>query len=65
VLAVGPALRLELQDSHIDPHLEDLPAVGSLHAASQDLPGLKWPLLQNAIDIKPSGHRRSQKWSWR
>ncbi len=55
-LAVGSALFLQLQQPHIDPHLQHVPPIGGFHLAGQYLARLKGPFLQNSVDIVTSGH---------
>jgi hypothetical protein len=56
MLTIGSAFGLQLQDAHIDSHLEDMASIGRFHPSGQHLARLKRPLLQDAIDIKPSRH---------
>ena len=54
-LAVGPARRLELQQAHVDPHLQQLAPVGAGDAPHHGAAGNKRPLAEQAVDVEIAG----------
>ena len=48
---VGPVLRLKLQNAHIDPHLQHVPAVRTLHQAHHHLARAVRPGIEQFVEI--------------
>ncbi|MEM9658154.1 MAG: hypothetical protein AAF961_07315 [Planctomycetota bacterium] len=61
-LAVWPVSHLELKDAHINPHLQQVSAVGALHSAYARLARLEGPVGEKIVDVAPGrGHALVQR----
>src|SRR5262249_416015 len=59
--SVGPMINFQLQDPHVDPHLQQLASVAAADQPCADFAWLVGPIAENRIDMSRFGHSLGRK----